>query len=306
MDNKKKLLIIIAGPTASGKTATALKVAGVFNTIIVSADSRQVYREMSVGTAKPDKTQLLAVEHHFVNTHSIQDSFTAGDYERECTKLLTSLFQKHDKVVLTGGSGLFIKAVTEGFDDIPSVNKAIRNRLNAELAQKGLHYLQEKLRAADPLYFHEVDRNNPQRVIRALEVFESTGKKVSGLRKAIVRLKPFEVIRFGLNMDRKLLYERINNRVDSMIADGLLEEVQSLIPYRSLIALNTVGYSELFNYFDGETNLNTAISAIKQNTRRYAKRQTTWFKKDKDMIWMDALSPTLIQDIVKKSTDFIG
>ena len=305
MDTKPKTLIVIAGPTASGKTAVAIQVAKHFKTVVVSADSRQFYREMTIGTAKPDANDLLTVQHYFINSHSVTESVSVGDYERSCLKLLAELFKEYNNVVLTGGSGLFIKAVVDGFDDIPVANESIRSGLNKEFNDKGLMFLQEKLKIVDPDYFKEVDINNPQRIIRALEVFESTGQKFSLFRKAAIVNRPFKAIRFGLNMERQKLYDRINNRVDLMMANGLLEEVRTLMPYRSLNALNTVGYRELFDYFDGKMELPSAIMAIKQNTRRYAKRQLTWFKKDNKMIWMDALSANLINDIISKANNFI-
>ena len=286
--NHEHLLIVLAGPTASGKTAAAIEVAKHFNTVVVSADSRQFYREMSIGTAKPSVEELTAVKHYFIDSLSITETYTAGDYEKQCLELLTELFKVHDVVVLAGGSGLFIKAVCEGFDEFPDADPEVRNRLNNELDDKGLSYLQEKLKAADPEYYQRVDINNPQRVIRALEIFESTGKQYSSFRKSAENKRPFRILKFGLNMPREVLYNRINLRVDIMVQQGLVDEARSLLPYRHLNALNTVGYSELFDYFDGKTDLQTAIALIKQNTRRFAKRQMTWFGKDKEIVWVDA------------------
>ena len=286
--NHEHLLIVLAGPTASGKTAAAIEVAKHFNTVVVSADSRQFYREMSIGTAKPSAEELTAVKHYFIDSLSITETYTAGDYEKQCLELLNELFQVHDVVVLAGGSGLFIKAVCEGFDEFPDADPEVRNRLNNELDDKGLSYLQEKLKAADPEYYQQVDINNPQRVIRALEIFESTGKQYSSFRKSAGNKRPFRILKFGLNLPREVLYNRINYRVDIMVQQGLVDEARSLLPYRHLNALNTVGYSELFDYFDGKTDLQTAIALIKQNTRRFAKRQMTWFGKDKEIVWVDA------------------
>ena len=294
-----KTLIVIAGPTASGKTAAAIALAQHFNTAVVSADSRQFFREMSIGTAKPTETELAAAPHYFINSHSVTESFSVGDFERQCLDLLDDLFKKHDVVILAGGSGLYIKAITEGFDDLPTADTAIRDKLNAELAQNGIKSLQERLKSADPAYYSEVDINNPQRVIRALEVYESTGKPISSYRVANLNKRPFNIIKLGLDMPREKLYGRINQRVDNMVQDGLVDEVRSLIPYRHLNALNTVGYSELFDHFDGNTMLEAAIAAIKQNTRRFAKRQLTWFRKDKDIIWFDAGDPELIAKMLK-------
>jgi tRNA dimethylallyltransferase len=294
-----KKLIIVAGPTAVGKTAAAIKLAQQLNTEIISADSRQFYREMSIGTAKPDAGELAQARHHFIDSHSITENFTVGDFEKQALELLDELFKTHSHVIMVGGSGLFIQAVTQGFDDLPTADKPIRTQLNNELAEKGIGYLQAKLKEVDPDYFNQVDLNNPQRLIRALEVFEATGKPFSSYRKSAINTRRFESIKIVLDLPREVLYDRINKRVDIMVEQGLVEEVQSLLPYRHLNALNTVGYSELFDYFDGKTDLETAISLIKQNTRRFAKRQLTWFRKDKDMKWMRADDPNVIDEILK-------
>lgn len=295
--NATPTLIVIAGPTASGKTAAAIEVAQYYHTVIVSADSRQFYREMSIGTAKPSPDELAAVQHFFIDNLSISQSYTAGDYERESLALLNELFKTHKVVVLAGGSGLFINAVCKGFDEFPDTDPLIRERLNQELEKKGLNFLQEKLKAADPDYYAQVDINNPQRIKRALEVFETSGQPYSSFRKASANKRPFRTLKFGLDWPREILYDRINRRVDEMTKQGLVEEVRSLLPYRHLNALNTVGYSELFDYFDGNSELGTAIAFIKQNTRRFAKRQMTWFGRDKDMIWVKGRESVL--DVVK-------
>jgi tRNA dimethylallyltransferase len=296
--NPKPTLIVIAGPTASGKTAMAIELAKHYKTVIVSADSRQFYREMSIGTAKPTDAELAAAQHYFINSHSITETLSAGDYEKQSLYLIDELFKTNDKVILVGGSGLFIRAVTEGFDEFPDAKPGIREKLNDELIEKGLSWLQEKLKLADPLYYEQVDLDNPQRVIRALEVFESTGKPYSSYRKSAVNRRPFNIIKFGLNLPREVLYQRINQRVDDMVKQGLVEEVRTLLPYRHLNALNTVGYSELFDYFDGKTDLNTALDLIKQNTRRFAKRQLTWFRKDGDIIWVQADKKESVADMI--------
>ncbi|HEY9001063.1 MAG TPA: tRNA (adenosine(37)-N6)-dimethylallyltransferase MiaA [Mucilaginibacter sp.] len=294
-----KKLIVIAGPTAVGKTAAAIKLAQQLNTEIISADSRQFYREMSIGTAKPDAEELAQAKHHFIDSHSITENFTVGDFEKEALQLLDKLFKTHDQVIMVGGSGLFIQAVTQGFDDLPTADPEIREKLNQELAEKGIESLQGKLKEADPDYYNQVDLNNSQRLIRALEVFEATGRPFSSYRKANINPRSFESIKIALNLPREILYDRINKRVDIMIKHGLVEEVRSLLPYQHLNALNTVGYSELFDYFDNKTDLDTAISLIKQNTRRFAKRQLTWFRKDKDIKWLDASSENLVESILK-------
>lgn len=293
-----KTLVVIAGPTASGKTAAAIELAKHFNTVIVSADSRQFYREMSIGTAKPSNDELDAATHYFINSHSITDVFTAGDYEKQALALLNELFKVRDIVILAGGSGLFIKAVCEGFDEFPGPEPGLRDKLNHELEVDGISGLQERLRIADPEYYAQVDLNNPQRVIRALEIFESTRKPYSSFRKSAINKRPFKVIKLGLNLDREFLYNRINQRVDDMVKQGLIEEVRSLLPMRHLNALNTVGYSELFDYFDGNSTVDDAVSMIKQNTRRFAKRQLTWFGKDKEIIWFKADDEKLITNML--------
>lgn len=295
-----KKLIVIAGPTAVGKTAAAIKLAQQLNTEIISADSRQFYREMSIGTAKPNAEELAQVKHHFIDSHSITENFTVGDFEKQTLLLLDRLFKKHDRIIMVGGSGLFIQAITQGLDDLPTADPAIREKLNQELAKKGILHLQGKLKEVDPNYYNQVDLNNPQRLIRALEVFEATGKPFSLHRKAATNTRPFKSSKIVLNLPREQLYNRINRRVDLMVEQGLIEEVRSLLPHRQRNALNTVGYSELFDHFDGITDLDTAISLIKQNTRRFAKRQLTWFRKDRDMKWMIADDPDLIDGIIKE------
>jgi tRNA dimethylallyltransferase len=296
----KKELIVIAGPTAVGKTAIAIKLAQQLKTEIVSADSRQFYREMSIGTAKPTADELLQARHHFIDSHSVTESCNVGDFEKQALQLLDELFKTHDKVIMAGGSGLFIQAVTQGFDELPVADVNLRNNLNRELAEKGIQFLQGKLKEADPVYYEQVDLNNPQRLIRALEVFETTGKPFSSYRKATTNKRPFRIIKIGLDLPRDILYQRINQRVNAMVDQDLVEEVRSLLPHRHLNALNTVGYNELFDYFDGKTDLNTAIELIKQNTRRFAKRQLTWFRKDKEVKWYMADQPDLIDHILKE------
>lgn len=290
-----KSLIVIVGPTASGKTTLAIQLAKDLKTEIVSADSRQFYREMSVGTAKPTTAELSQVKHHFINSHSITENYSVGDFEKQCLSLLNELFKKHDSVVLVGGSGLFIKAICEGFDELPQASPGIREKLNILLQENSIGYLQERLKLVDPVYYTQVDLSNPQRLIRALEVFESTGKPFSSFRKAKTNKRPFNILKIGIDLPRQILYDRINLRVDQMVKDGLLQEVKALLPHRHLNALNTVGYTELFDYFDGKADLETSISNIKQNTRRFAKRQMTWFRKDDEIRWTDLSQPILLQ-----------
>ena len=280
-----KTLIIIAGPTAIGKTTLAISLAKHFKTEIISADSRQFYREMNIGTAKPSAVELKEVKHHLINSHSVLDQFNAGDFEKESIELINKLFLDYDQVIMAGGSGLFINAVSHGFDQLPIATDEIRTYLNTILDEKGIKFLQDRLKKIDPVYYKEVDIFNPQRIIRALEVFESSGKTFSSLRTNIKKQRPFNIVKIGLNTDRNLLYERINLRVDQMIKDGLIEEVEGLKSYRHLNPLNTVGYSEIFNYIDGKSTREEAIEKIKQNTRRFAKRQITWFNKSEDINW---------------------
>ncbi len=290
-----KTLIIIAGPTAIGKTSLAISLAKHFKTEIISADSRQFYREMNIGTAKPSEVELKEVKHHLINSHSILDQFNAGDFEKESIELINKLFLDHDQVIMAGGSGLFINAVSHGFDQLPIASEEIRTYFNTILEEKGIKFLQDRLKKIDPVYYKEVDIFNPQRIIRALEVFESTGKTFSSLRTNIKKQRPFNIVKIGLNTDRNIVYERINLRVDQMIKDGLIEEVEGLKSFRHLNPLNTVGYSEIFNYLDGKSNREEAIEKIKQNTRRFAKRQLTWFKKSEDIKWYkpDELEPII-------------
>lgn len=293
-----KTLLVVAGPTAVGKTAVAIQLAQHYNTVVLSADSRQFYREMNIGTAKPSQEELASVKHYFIDSHSIVESFSVGDYEKQALALLDELFKVHDVVILAGGSGLYVKAVCEGFDELPVADPGIRHRLNQDFTELGIRHLQERLFSVDPLYYRMVDIHNPQRIIRALEVYESTGKPISSFRKSTKNKRPFRVASIGLNLPRDILYRQINYRTDMMVKHGLIDEVRSLLPYRHLNSLNTVGYSELFDYFDGNTDLEQAIELIKQNTRHFAKRQLTWFRKDKDVHWLEADGDELIPDII--------
>jgi tRNA dimethylallyltransferase len=296
-----KTLIVIAGPTAVGKTALAIQLAQHYQTEIVSADSRQYYREMAIGTAKPTEAELAQAKHHFVNSHSVTDSYNVGDFEQDGLKVIDELFKTHDKVILAGGSGLYIKAICEGFDDLPPVDVETRETLNKQFAEKGIAWLQEELKAADLICYEQVDLNNPQRIIRALEVIKTSGKPFSSFHTANVKQRPFKAVKIGLNLPRELLYQRINLRVDAMIREGLIEEVKSLLPYRDYNALNTVGYSEIFDYLDRITDLETAIALVKQNTRRFAKRQLTWFNKDTAFTWFAPNQIKAIIELIDKS-----
>ena len=287
MSNCQKYLISIVGPTAVGKTAAAIQLANHYHTEIVSADSRQLFCEMSIGTAKPSAQELNQAPHHFINSHHVTEAFNVGDFEKQGIAVLADIFEKHNIAIMAGGSGLYVNAILNGFDDLPVAPSEIREKLNQLLATEGIEVLQKKLLNADPEYHQQVDLNNPQRLIRALEVCESTGQPYSSFRKGGRAQRDFNIIKIGLNLPREELYNRINQRVHIMVADGLIDEVKDLTQYRHLNALNTVGYSEIFDYLDGKTDLATAIALVKQNSRRFAKRQLTWFKKDKDIKWFN-------------------
>lgn len=280
-----KTLIAIVGPTAVGKTAVALQLAENLNTVILSADSRQFYKELSIGTAKPSTFELARVKHYFINSHQIKDNLSAGEYEREAIALLNKLFLIYNQVVLVGGSGLFVDAVRRGLDDLPTPKPGVRDKWNQLFLDEGITPLQNELLKTDPHYYAEVDTQNPQRLIRALEVWESTGQTFSSFRKNKLSARAFNTIMIGMDMERSQLYDRINERVDQMMEAGLLEEVRELIQYQHLPALKTVGYAELFTYLDGHIPLAGAIEKIKQNSRKYAKRQLTWFRKDTTTRW---------------------
>lgn len=275
----------IAGPTAVGKTEISLKLAEYFQTEIVSSDSRQFYREMEIGTAKPSPEELARVPHHFINSLSIWESYDVKKYEKDALGLLHDLFEKHDIVIMTGGSGLFLEIVMHGMDDIPDVDPNVRQSLIDTFGQHGIGFLQEELKRLDPEYFGVVDRNNPQRLIRALEVCIGVGKPYSSFRTKKTADREFETILIGLEREREELYGRIDHRMDQMIAAGLIAEAEALFAHRHLNALQTVGYSEIFDYLAGEYSHEEAIRLLKRNSRRYAKRQLTWFKRYPEMRW---------------------
>lgn len=297
--HRKKFLLVIAGPTAIGKTSLAIRLAKLFQTEIISADSRQFFREMNIGTAKPSDKELAEIKHHFINTISVADNYDAGQYEHEASALLNELFKKYDLVIMAGGSGMYINAVCNGFDDIPEVNENIREQLNTTYKKEGIFPLQEQLSELDPEYYKTIDLNNPQRLIRALEICLSTGQPYSSFRKGKGKVRDYTIIKIGLNTDRDQLYKRINQRVDEMIEAGLIDEVKNLIKYKHLNALQTVGYKELFNHLAGEQSLQRAIEQIKQNTRNFAKRQLTWFKKDASIRWFEPGDVAEISEYVK-------
>lgn len=280
-----KKLIVLVGPTAVGKTAVAIRMAEHFKTEIISADSRQIYKELEIGTAKPTEQDLRQIEHHFINTHSIEQPYDAGTYERDALALIQDLFKNHDTLILCGGSGLYVKAVLEGFDAMPEIPAGIRENIMLEYEQKGLAWLQEKVKERDPEYFQEVDSKNPHRLVRALELHFAKGKPLKELRRAKKITRPFEIVKIGLEVAREELYKRIDSRMEAMIAAGLFEEAERFFPKQNLNALQTVGYREIFGYLNNQYDREEAIRLLKRNSRRYAKRQLTWFKRDPEIKW---------------------
>ena len=284
----KKRLYVLVGPTAVGKTTEAISLAKCLNTEILSADSRQFYLEMKIGVASPTEEELSQAKHHFIGHISVEDEYNVGLYEKDALKKIETLFETYDTLVLTGGSGMYVDVVCNGIDALPDVDKEIREDLNHIFFSQGILPLQMELKEKDPEYYAKVDTQNHIRLIRALEVIRQTSKPFSSFLTKKKTLRDFEIIKFALHMDRQKLIERIHRRVDIMIEEGLVEEARTLYPFKNLSALNTVGYKELFRYFDKETTLQQAIEDIKTITRRYAKRQMTWFRKDEDIIWVEA------------------
>lgn len=281
-----KTVIIIAGPTAVGKTAVAIDVAKHFQTEIISADSRQCFKEMNIGVARPSRDELQQVPHHFIASHSIHDEVTAVTFEQYALVKIKELFQQHDTVVMTGGTGLYIKAFCEGLDAIPEVPQQVRSKISIQYELGGLRWLQDEIKAKDPEFFQSGEIHNPQRVMRALEVLETTGESILHFRKGKKAERDFAIKKIGLELPKEELRQRIDKRVDEMLDKGLLDEVKSLLPYKQLNALQTVGYAELFDFLENKKTLPKAIEEIKIHTRQYAKRQLTWFKKDKGFEWI--------------------
>jgi tRNA dimethylallyltransferase len=300
LSNTSKFLIVVAGPTAVGKTDLCIKIAKKFNTTIISSDSRQFFREMKIGTAKPTPAEQKEVRHHFVDNLSVKEDYDVRKFEQDALLLLNELFTGHRYVVMTGGSGLYVDAVCNGFDEMPEVPAGVREELNNLYHREGLAKLQQMVQEADPVYYGQVDLQNPQRLIRALEVCQGTGIPFSAFRKKTKTERPFKIIKIGLERDRQELYDRINLRMDQMIAEGLFEEAAELFSQRHLNALQTVGYSEIFRYMEGEYDKDEAIRLLKRNSRRYAKRQMTWFKKDPEMVWFH---PSKVEAIIEHIED---
>lgn len=294
-EGERKTLVIVAGATAVGKTAVAISLARHFQTEIISADSRQLFRELTIGTAKPSPAEQALVPHHFVDSHSIAEKYDAAQFAIDAGKRIDSLFKTYDKVVMCGGSGLYIRAVTEGFDDIPQIPPEIRQELIQQYHHHGLNWLQQQMETNDPAHLATIDQMNPHRLIRALEVKIGTGKSIAYFQQKRRKVHPFNIIKIGLDLPREILYERINTRMDQMIAQGLFSEAEELYSYREHQALKTVGYQEIFDYIEGKYDYEEAVRLLKQNSRRYAKRQLTWFRRDPEMNWFH---PGQLQEMI--------
>jgi tRNA dimethylallyltransferase len=289
---------VVAGPTAVGKTAIAIELAKALNTSIISADSRQCYREMNIGTAKPGREELAEVKHYFIDQFSIQDEITAADFERLALGYLDQVFAKSDFAVVCGGTGLYIKALTEGLDEMPATKDEIEEDVNRQYQEHGMDWLKEANEKEDPVFYEKAEKDNPARLLRALIFKRSTGKSILDYRSGERKQRPFKIVKVAINLPRETLYERINSRVDQMMQAGLLEEVKELFSSRHLKNLQTVGYVELFDHLEGKLSLEEAIDKIKQHTRNYAKRQLTWFRKDKEYHWLEADDPRIIDNII--------
>lgn len=295
-----KTVIIIAGPTAVGKTAVAIAIAKHFRAEIISADSRQCYKEMNIGVARPSEDELQQVPHHFIASHSIQDDVTAIVFEQYALKKTKELFQQHDTIVMTGGTGLYIKAFCEGLDSIPEVPVQVRSGINRKYQEGGLEWLQSEIKVKDPEFYHSGEIQNPQRLMRALEVVETTGESILHFRRGEKAVRDFAIKKIGLELPREELNRRIDKRVDEMLEKGFVEEVKSLLPYKQLNALQTVGYTEVVDFLEGKITLAKAAEEIKIHTRQYAKRQMTWFKKDKEFKWIHPSEISAIHDLLRE------
>ncbi len=293
-----KNLIVILGPTCAGKTRMSVEVAKKLKTEIISCDSRQIYRELKIGTAVPDDDELAEVKHHFIRCRSIYDYYNASMYEFEALELLDSLFKKYENVVMTGGSGLYINALCHGIDDLPAVDPGLRNELAEKYKKEGIESIKKQLKLLDPEYYSVVDLKNHKRILKAIEISIMTGKPYSSFLKHRKKERPFNILKIGLTMERDELYRRINERVERMISDGFLDEARKYYRDKSLNSLNTVGYKELFDYLDNKITFETAVELIKKNTRNYARKQLTWFRKDKDINWFNLNETDKIIDFV--------
>ena len=300
MVSSGKTLIVLTGPTAVGKTAVSLDIAKHFGIPVINADSRQIFKELRIGTARPTEAEMEEVKHYFVGTLGIEDYYSASLYEQQVLELLDKEFQSHDYALLSGGSMMYIDAVCDGIDDIPTIDDDTRALMKQRLKEEGLEALVEELKRLDPEYYEIVDRQNPRRVVHALEICVMTGKTYTSFRKRSKKERPFRIIKIGLDRPREELYNRINARVDKMMSDGLLDEVKALYPEKELNALNTVGYKELFDYLDGRWPLEEAVERIKGNTRRYARKQLTWYKKDEQIRWFHPDDKQSIMNYISK------
>ncbi len=298
-----KTCIVILGPTAAGKTKLSLQLAEHFKTDIISADSRQCYRELHIGVAKPAASDLKKIKHYFINTHSIQEEMNAGRFEAYALQSVAEIFEQHDTAIMVGGTGLYIKAFCKGMDDMPEVKEEVRQWIRQQYGILGISWLQEMLRQHDPVFYSKGEMRNPQRMMRALEVKLSSGKSVLELHSLPQKPRRFAIISIGIELPRKSIYHNINKRVDDMMEEGLLEEATALYPYRHLNALQTVGYTELFDYIDAKCTLQKAVDAIKKNTRHYAKRQLTWFKKDESIHWFSPHDVKSIINFIEEQTN---
>lgn len=297
-----KRLVVIVGPTGCGKTDLSIRLAEHYRAPIISTDSRQFYRGLPIGTAQPTADQLARAEHHFIASHSLTDEVNCGSYEVMALERLEELFKAHSTVIAVGGSGLYVRALCEGMDDLPEADEALRKELTRRIESEGLESLCEELKRLDPIYYEQVDRQNPARVQRALEVCLQTGMPYSSLRTGERRERPFEIIKIGVNLPREELYARIDRRVELMMEEGLEAEARAALPYRELNALQTVGYKELFLYFDGEITKEEAVALIQRNSRRYAKRQLTWFRRDEEVAWFRPDEDTAIIEHIESAT----
>ena len=283
--NTTKKLFVILGPTASGKTSLSIRLASKLKTEIISCDSRQFYKELKIGSAPPSAEELKKTKHHFIQHLSVKDNYNIGKYEEDALNKISSLFKKYNNLILIGGSGLYIDAICKGLDDIPQTPQKIRDRINNEFLEKGINWLQKKVKEIDIDFYQKSDTNNPQRLKRCLEIHANTGKKISSFYNKKKPKRDFKIIKIGITTDREILYDRINKRVDQMIKNGLVDEAKGLFQYQKFNALNTVGYKELFDFFNKKSDKETAVKEIKKNSRRLAKRQITWFKRDKQINW---------------------
>jgi len=297
---RNKTVIILMGPTAVGKTSAAIEMAKYFKTEIISADSRQCFKELNIGVARPSEEELQIIKHYFIASHSIRDDVNAGSFEQYSLQKVNELFQEHNVAVMVGGTGLYIKAFCEGMDEVPGVPAETRKSIISDYEKHGLKWLQAEIQKKDPAFYNTGEIQNPQRLMRALEVVEATGQSILTFRKGKKQERDFNIVKIGLEISKEELHRNINARVDGMMAAGLLEEVERLLPYKDLNALQTVGYAEMFDHLEGKISLQDAAELVRKNTRQYAKRQMTWFKKDKDIHWMDArkVDPSILSNLV--------